>query len=213
MLWACALSAWAQTTTQPSAIERQRATLELQRSNMERQLSATTQQRTAVRRQMPELKVPANTFFTAGWTSEPMNPSLGASDASPTCDPVGREQMESMIKSNAEKNGLTPDVLRALIRQESAFYPCAVSSKGAMGLMQLMPGTAAELNVLNPFDPGENVRAGTQYLRQLLDRYDGDLVLALSAYNAGPSRVDAAGGVPEIKETKDYVNKILGDSR
>lgn len=119
-------------------------------------------------------------------------------------------ELEELIQSSAG-GAITPDLLRALIRKESANYPCAVSPKGALGLMQLMPNTAEELKVADPFDPGDNVRAGTQYLRSLLDRYNGDLVLALSAYNAGPARVDAAQGIPAIRETQDYVRSILGN--
>jgi len=95
------------------------------------------------------------------------------------------------------------------MQQESAFRPCAVSPKGAMGLMQLEPGTAADLGVKNPFDPADNVLGGARLLRQLLNRYDGDLSMTLSAYNAGSGRVDAAMGVPAIPETIDYVKRIL----
>lgn len=102
-----------------------------------------------------------------------------------------------------------PALLRAVIGQESGFRPCAVSRAGAQGLMQLMPGTAAGLNVSNPFDPQENVFAGSKFLRLLLDRYNGDLPKALGAYNAGPARVDAVGGIPPIAETQNYVNSIM----
>ena len=95
------------------------------------------------------------------------------------------------------------------MRQESAFKPCAVSAKGAMGLMQLIPGTAAGLGVKDPFDPEQNVLGGAKLLKQLMDRYSGDLSMTLSAYNAGTRPVDAADGVPMIPETIDYVSRIL----
>ena len=89
------------------------------------------------------------------------------------------------------------------------FYAVAVSPKGAMGLMQLMPATAAQFGVIDPFNPSENIRAGVSYLRQLLDRYDHDEQLALAAYNAGPGAVDKYGSrIPPYKETQDYVTKI-----
>jgi soluble lytic murein transglycosylase-like protein len=87
--------------------------------------------------------------------------------------------------------------------------PCAISAKGAQGLMQLMPDTAQQLAVLDVFDPKENIEAGAKYLKQLIDKYKGDLKLALGAYNAGPTTVDQAGGIPDIQETKDYVEAIL----
>jgi soluble lytic murein transglycosylase-like protein len=102
-----------------------------------------------------------------------------------------------------------PKLLRAVMERESGFHPCAVSPKGAKGLMQLMPDTAAQLGVKDPFDPKENVDAGAHYLKQMLDRYKGDLSQALGAYNAGPAAVDQAGGVPDIPETLDYVKSIL----
>ena len=101
-------------------------------------------------------------------------------------------------------------LLRAVIGQESAFHPCAVSSKGAQGLMQLMPEVASRLGVKDIFDPKQNVEAGAQYLKELLDKYKGDLSRALAAYNAGPAAVDQANGIPDIPETREYVESILG---
>jgi soluble lytic murein transglycosylase-like protein len=99
--------------------------------------------------------------------------------------------------------------VKAVIQIESAFNPAAVSPKGAMGLMQLMPATAQSFGVGNPFDPQQNVRAGVAYLRQLLDRYDNDETLALAAYNAGPAAVDRHGQtVPPYRETQNYVERI-----
>ena len=121
--------------------------------------------------------------------------------------------IEPVISLAASRAGISSDLVRAVILQESAFDPCAVSSKGALGLMQLMPATARELGVSNPFDPKQNVEAGAGLLRQLIDRYGGDLSLALSAYNAGPSRVDRAGGVPNITETTNYVRRVLDNLR
>jgi soluble lytic murein transglycosylase-like protein len=108
----------------------------------------------------------------------------------------------------ANREHLQPELLRGVVQQESGFRPCAVSPKGAMGLMQLMPGTAAQLGVKNPFDPKENVDAGARFLKQLLDIYN-DLPMALGAYNAGPGRVNEAGGVPAIPETLNYIQRIM----
>ena len=100
---------------------------------------------------------------------------------------------EPLIRQHASQQGIRPDLVRAVIQVESAFNPRAVSPKGAMGLMQLMPATAKQFGVIDPFNPAENIRAGVTYLRQLLDRYDHDEQLALAAYNAGPGAVDKYG--------------------
>ena len=115
-----------------------------------------------------------------------------------------------MIDTVAREQNVDPSLVREVARQESSFRPCAVSPKGAQGLMQLMPATQAQLDVHDPFDPQESLSAGAKLLKQLLDRYHGDLALALSAYNAGITRVDRNFAVPEISETKDYVSDILG---
>jgi len=126
------------------------------------------------------------------------------------CDPLSPVDVTPIVENAAKAQELPAKLVRAVIAQESGFKPCAESKKGAMGLMQLMPGTAEELDVARPFDAKANVEGGAKYLRQLLERYKGDLRLALAAYNAGPAAVDAAGGVPDIAETRVYVNSILG---
>src|SRR5262245_35100595 len=116
---------------------------------------------------------------------------------------------ERLILEHARNQGVRPDLVRAVMQVESAFNPRARSPKGALGLMQLMPATARQYGVVNAFDPDENVRAGVQYLRALLDRYDNDETLALAAYNAGPNAVDRHGqAVPPYRETRNYVAQI-----
>jgi hypothetical protein len=116
---------------------------------------------------------------------------------------------DDIIVEHARTNNVRASLVRAVIQVESAFNPWAISDKGAMGLMQLMPATARRFGVKNTFNPSENVAAGVAYLRQLLDRYDGNEQLALAAYNAGPGAVDKYGqAVPPYRETKNYVVKV-----
>jgi hypothetical protein len=128
----------------------------------------------------------------------------------PQCDPIAQPELKDMIDNAATKNGVDPSVVREVARQESGFRPCVVSPKGAEGLMQLMPATQGQFNVTDPFNPMASLDAGTKLLKQLLDRYHGDVSLALSAYNAGAGTVDRAGGIPPIAETQNYVSNIMG---
>jgi len=125
------------------------------------------------------------------------------------CAALSQPELSRMIDDIAPRQNVSPALIREVVRQESGFYPCAVSPKGAAGLMQLMPATQVQFQVKNPFSPKESLEAGSKLLRDLLDRYHGDLSLALSAYNAGAERVDKAGAVPQIPETKNYVLGIL----
>ncbi len=118
-------------------------------------------------------------------------------------------ELASLIDYYAHHRGLSPRLVQAVIQVESAYDPRARSRKGAMGLMQLMPGTAKSLQVSNPYDSAENIRGGTLYLRRQLDRFSGDLTLALAAYNAGPTAVAEYDGVPPYPETRSYVTKVL----
>ncbi|OFW37521.1 MAG: hypothetical protein A3J29_13050 [Acidobacteria bacterium RIFCSPLOWO2_12_FULL_67_14b] len=121
---------------------------------------------------------------------------------------IKTSRFDDTIRVHAGKHGVSADLVRAVIQVESAFNPIAVSPKGAMGLMQLMPATAVEYGVGNPFEPEENISGGVAYLRHLLDRYDQKIELALAAYNAGPGNVEKYGDVPPFRETQNYVRKI-----
>jgi soluble lytic murein transglycosylase-like protein len=118
---------------------------------------------------------------------------------------------QNVIASAASRYQIDPDFVASVVKAESNFDSTAVSPKGAQGLMQLMPETAARLGVENALDPAANVGAGTKYLRQLLDQFDGDAVKALAAYNAGPQRVEQYGGIPPYRKTRDYVTRIIDD--
>jgi soluble lytic murein transglycosylase-like protein len=123
--------------------------------------------------------------------------------------PAAAPRFDDIVVAHAQRHSLRPELVRAVIQVESGYNPSATSPKGAMGLMQLMPATARELGVRNPYDPEENIRGGTAYLRQLLDRYDGNEQLALAAYNAGSGAVDRYGRtVPPYRETRDYVRRV-----
>jgi len=121
------------------------------------------------------------------------------------------DDLSTVVKEASGRYRLDPDLVNSVIKAESDFNPHAVSPKGAQGLMQLMPGTASQLGVPNAFDPEANVEGGTKYLRELLEKYNFDLVKALAAYNAGPQRVEQFGGVPPYYETRVYVARIVKD--
>jgi soluble lytic murein transglycosylase-like protein len=119
------------------------------------------------------------------------------------------EEYDPIIRRAALFHGIDPYLVRAVIHAESAFNPKAVSPKGARGLMQLMPGTASDMGVKNPFNPVDNVWGGTRYLKELLAKFRGSTILALAAYNAGHANVDQYGGIPPFAETQGYVRRVL----
>jgi soluble lytic murein transglycosylase-like protein len=139
--------------------------------------------------------------------------ALAAAQTSPTAAPAagaaGSTAFEAEINAAAQSNGIDPALLKGLVSQESGFNPSARSGAGAVGLTQLMPGTAAALGVTNPLDPVQSLQGGAKYLRQQLDRFGGDEKLALAAYNAGPGAVQKYGGVPPYRETQNYVNSVM----
>jgi len=119
------------------------------------------------------------------------------------------ERYDPIIRRASVENNIDPALLKAIIHTESGGRPQATSPKGAMGLMQLMPVTASSLSLKNPYDPLENIRGGANYLRKMLDRFNGDLILALAAYNAGPGAVERIKSVPNYPETRRYIKKVL----
>ena len=161
---------------------------------MEKQRAAAAIQREAVRKQAE---------MAARWLG------VAAPETTADCDPLADPFASALLGFAARSQEVDVRLLREVIVQESGFHPCAVSSKGARGLMQLMPATIDQFKVEDAFDPRQNIEAGAKYLKQLLDKYKGEVPLALAAYNAGPTTVDAAGDIPDIKETRDYVDAIM----
>lgn len=125
----------------------------------------------------------------------------------------GATAYDDLIRQHAERHGISADLVKAVIQAESGFNPRAVSPKGAMGLMQLMPATARDLGVRDPFHPAENIRGGVEYLAGLLARFNQNVERALAAYNAGPQRVEQYDGVPPYRETQNYVKKITASAK
>lgn len=121
------------------------------------------------------------------------------------------DRLDRIVREAAERHNVDPALVKAVITTESGWNPQAVSRKGAVGLMQLIPQTAQRFGVNNSFDPAQNVEGGTSYLRSLLDRYNGDLSKSLAAYNAGERAVDLSGGIPDYRETRSYVQKVTAN--
>lgn len=205
----------------------------------DKMLAAAALQRESVKRQAAGLGLgqaresvpiptsPSDDFFLTPWprpegftdpgrpaaspeAAPPANPPPKTTPASFACVPLPGGELDALVADAARRHGLSSDLLRAVVRQESAGYPCAVSPVGAVGLMQLMPQTARSLDVRDPADARQNIEGGARYLRELLERYGGDVSLALGAYNAGPGTVDRYGGLPPFAETQGYVANILG---
>lgn len=166
------------------------------------------------------VRQPPRVIHPAVLTIEPMGPRQGwwpsaaqrarlASLTPMAIRPGMPSPFDEMIRVIADRYGVEYALVKAVIKAESGFNHLAVSRKGAQGLMQLMPDTAAEVRVQDAFTPQDNIEGGVKYLRRLLERYDGNLALAVAAYNAGPMRVDEVGGIPDIAETREYLARVL----
>lgn len=184
---------WAPVEKQNTAVENQQAKIQ----SFENVLKNSTGVKFGDLLTRPVTKVNANIYSAQAET--------GAEKIST------REQIKNIVFRAAKEHGVDEKLVNALIKQESGFNPNAKSKVGAMGLMQLMPATAKGLGVTNPMDPEQNVEGGVKYLKSMLNKYNGNVILALAAYNAGPGAVDKYDGVPPYKETQNYVKSILAN--
>jgi|SRR5580700_1684663 soluble lytic murein transglycosylase-like protein len=187
------ISAQAVPASPDSARSTVASSIEQQRASVQKQVTSVTGKTTA-----------PGSFFTVPWVD-----GMASRFVPPPCDAMATQDLDQLIEKNSKEQGVKQDLIRAVINQESGNRPCAVSSKGAQGLMQLMPETASELGVGDPFNAKQNVEGGTKLLKTLLAKYKGDVALTLAAYNAGSGRVDRDGGIPDIPETMAYVTQIL----
>jgi Transglycosylase SLT domain len=158
---------------------------------------------------VPDLPASGSRIPATGFDSTPLATSSKFGTAA--FQVSSGQNLDEVVSAASGRYRLDPDLVNSVIKAESGFNVRAVSPKGAQGLMQLMPGTASQLGVQNAFDPRANVEGGTKYLRELLERYNFDLVKALAAYNAGPQRVEQFGGVPPFYETRAYVARVVRD--
>ncbi|WP_320669647.1 lytic transglycosylase domain-containing protein [Patulibacter defluvii] len=158
----------------------------------------------------PGAATAAGSFAAELANAQATAPGAGVTAASGSGSGADGGPYAAMIREAATRHGIDPQVFTNLVRQESGFDPRAGSAAGAQGLCQLMPATAASLGVRDPLDPAQSLDGGARYLRQQLDRFGGDYVKALAAYNAGPGAVARYGGVPPYAETQHYVQAILG---
>lgn len=182
------------------------ASLDKQRASIQKQRSSFGQQPGMKPGMKPKMMLASNeSLASSGPFIEPIAPFVQMD-----CPALPADQVDSLISDAAQQQNVDPALIRAVMRQESAFHPCAVSNKGAEGLMQLMPTTAAQFHVADTFDPQQNVAGGTALLKQLLARYNGDVRLALVAYNAGANRADDKSERYPA-ETQHYIANILGE--
>jgi len=189
LVFSCSLSAAADAAAAKAA-----ANLEKQRASIARQARRDGQAG----------------FFTTPWLLSG-GPSAPLAPVKADCEPLPETQLGDLITAAATQASISPQLIRAVVRRESGARPCAVSNKGAQGLMQLMPATQQTLGVTDAFDPASNLAGGARYLAELLRRYKGDLRRTLAAYNAGPQRVEPDGDIPDIAETRDYVSAIMAE--
>lgn len=189
------------------SISRQMAAVERQKHVAGRLGGSLQRQQLAVARQKA---VTARARHQEPWHLTPVAfDGLDEPARAPGCPSLPWQQAQDRFEEEEKRDDLPSGLLGAVALQESGLYPCAVSSAGAAGLMQLMPATAVQFGVGDPFDPWQSLQGGGQFLKQLLNRYNGDVRLALGAYNAGPARIDSFGGIPPFAETQNYVESVV----
>ena len=191
-----------QTTASPTAAGQQESAIAIQKAALAQQRASVRKQWKSLRPDDPDLPVDPDGFFEL-----PLH--IPASPSAFDCPPVAPLVLNRAIDEASTTYQVPAALISAVVHQESGGYPCAVSPKGAQGLMQLMPDTAEQLGVSDPFDVGQNISGGAHLLSDLMQRYSGDLNRVLGAYNAGPAAVDSTGGSPPFPETLHYIRSVL----